>query len=111
MTKSYLLGIDIGTSACKVAVFDRNGQVLAAANGDYPVYYPQEGWAEQNPEEWWSAVCKATKKLFRKQGLRRRRLPESESMVRARSAIAIDKEGQSPYQHTNLDGYQSTGNL
>ena len=57
MTKSYLLGIDIGTSACKVAVFDRNGQVLAAANGDYPVYYPKEGWAEQNPEEWWSAVC------------------------------------------------------
>ena len=40
---NYLLGIDIGTSACKVAVFDRNGQVLAAANGDYPVYYPQGG--------------------------------------------------------------------
>ena len=31
--KSYLLGIDIGTSACKVAVFDRNGKVLAAASG------------------------------------------------------------------------------
>ena len=52
MMKSYLLGIDIGTSACKVAVFDRNGKVLAAASGDYPVYYPHEGWAEQNPEEW-----------------------------------------------------------
>ena len=50
MMKSYLLGIDIGTSACKVAVFDKEGKVLAAANGDYPVYYPQEGWAEQNPE-------------------------------------------------------------
>lgn len=36
MMKSYLLGIDIGTSACKVAVFDRNGKVLAAASGDYP---------------------------------------------------------------------------
>ena len=54
--KSYLLGIDIGTSACKVAVFDRNGKVLAAANGDYPVYYPHEGWAEQNPDDWWDAV-------------------------------------------------------
>ena len=46
MMKSYLLGIDIGTSACKVAVFDRNGKVLAAASGDYPVYYPHEGWAK-----------------------------------------------------------------
>lgn len=38
MMKSYLLGIDIGTSACKVAVFDRNGKVLAAASGDYISY-------------------------------------------------------------------------
>ena len=57
--KPYLLGIDIGTSACKVAVFEKSGTVVAAANGDYPVYYPKEGWAEQNPEEWWEAVCDA----------------------------------------------------
>ena len=37
--KPYLLGIDIGTSACKVAVFEKSGTVVAAANGDYPVYY------------------------------------------------------------------------
>ena len=43
MKQSYLMGIDIGTSACKVAVFDRQGQVLASASGDYPVYYPREG--------------------------------------------------------------------
>ena len=94
MTKSYLLGIDIGTSACKVAVFDRNGQVLAAANGDYPVYYPQEGWAEQNPEEWWSAVCKATKETIQKAGI----APEEIAGVgidgQSWSAIAIDKEGK-----------------
>lgn len=38
--KPYLLGIDIGTSACKVAVFNRNGEVLSQANGSYSVYYP-----------------------------------------------------------------------
>ena len=43
MSKDYLLGIDIGTSACKVAVFNKNGKVMASANGDYPVYYPQGG--------------------------------------------------------------------
>ena len=69
MKKSYLLGIDIGTSACKVAVFDREGRVLAAANGAYPVYYPHEGWAEQNPEEWWSAVCQATEETIQKAGI------------------------------------------
>ena len=36
----YLLGIDIGTSACKIAIFDEDGQVKASASGDYKVYYP-----------------------------------------------------------------------
>ncbi|MCL2865607.1 MAG: xylulokinase [Lachnospiraceae bacterium] len=62
--KKYLLGIDAGTSACKVAVFDRNGKVVEAANADYPIYYPYPGWVEQNPEDWWMAICKATKELF-----------------------------------------------
>ena len=57
--KQQLLGIDIGTSACKVAVFDEDGKVLAQANRPYRVYYPQNGWAEQNPEEWWEAICDA----------------------------------------------------
>jgi len=35
MSKDYLLGIDIGTSACKVAIFNKNGKVMASANGDY----------------------------------------------------------------------------
>ena len=94
MKKSYLLGIDIGTSACKVAVFDREGRVLAAANGAYPVYYPHEGWAEQNPEEWWSAVCQATEETIQKAGI----APEEIAGVgidgQSWSAIAIDQEGK-----------------
>ena len=49
--KTYLIGIDIGTSGCKIAVFNKAGEVLAAQSGTYPVYYPKPGWAEQNPEE------------------------------------------------------------
>ena len=55
--KELLLGIDIGTSACKVAVFDAGGHVLAQANRTYSVYYPHPGWAEQDADEWWAAVC------------------------------------------------------
>lgn len=51
-----LLGIDIGTSACKVAVFDENGEVLAQSNQPYKVYYPKNGWAEQDADEWWNAI-------------------------------------------------------
>lgn len=91
--KSYLLGIDIGTSACKVAVSDRSGRVLAAENGDYPVYYPHEGWAEQNPEEWWKAVCGAVRESIERAGI----LPEEIAGVgidgQSWSAIAVDRRG------------------
>ena len=90
--KPYLLGIDIGTSACKVAVFEKSGTVVAAANGDYPVYYPKEGWAEQNPEEWWSAVCQAVKKVIEKAGIQPEEIAGIGIDGQSWSAIAMDKD-------------------
>ena len=94
MKQSYLMGIDIGTSACKVAVFDRQGQVLASASGDYPVYYPREGWAEQDPEEWWSAVCGAVRQLLKKADVRPEEIAGVGIDGQSWSAIAIDKDGK-----------------
>ena len=49
--KPFVIGIDIGTSACKLAVFNRDGRVEALTNEAYPVFYPAEGWTEQDPED------------------------------------------------------------
>ncbi len=62
--RELLLGVDIGTSACKVAVFDKLGCVIGSSVKAYPVYYPNPGWAEQDPDEWWEAVCKAIKEVL-----------------------------------------------
>lgn len=87
-----LLGIDIGTSACKAAAFDRAGKVLAQASADYVVHYPASGWAEQDPEDWWQAVCRAIHAVIDK-GVR----PEDIRGVgidgQSWSAIPVDKEG------------------
>ena len=92
--KQYLLGIDIGTSACKTAVFDENGSVLATGSGDYPVYYPHQGWAEQNPEEWWAAVCKAIKEMLEKSGIRPEDIVGIGIDGQSWSAIPVDKNGE-----------------
>ena len=92
--EKYLLGIDIGTSACKIAIFNREGQVLSTANGDYPVYYPQPGWAEQNPEEWWSAVCGAIKEALNKGNIDPKQIAGVGIDGQSWSAIAVDKEGK-----------------
>ncbi|HJF84870.1 MAG TPA: xylulokinase, partial [Megamonas hypermegale] len=51
----YLLGLDIGTSATKTVLFDETMQPVASASEEYPLYQPQNGWAEQNPEDWYNA--------------------------------------------------------
>ena len=94
MSKNFLLGIDIGTSACKIAVFDRNGQVMASATGDYPVYYPQEGWAQQNPEEWWDAVCGAIQKCLSTGNIDPEQIAGVGIDGQSWSAIAIDNQGR-----------------
>ncbi len=51
-----VLGIDLGTSSVKVVLTDRVGKVLRASTHEYPVLRPHPGWAETEPEAWWSAI-------------------------------------------------------
>ncbi len=55
-----LLGLDIGTTGAKAALFAADdGRTLASAFVDYPLHHPAPGWAEQAPEDWWTATCVA----------------------------------------------------
>ena len=57
----YLIGIDIGTSATKTVLFDSQGTVIASASQSYPLYQPENGWAQQRPEDWRDAVLATLK--------------------------------------------------
>jgi xylulokinase len=64
--KKYILAIDHGTSAMKVAIADTRGEVLGWDYEDTPIYLSSGGGAEQDPDEWWSALVKATQRLLGK---------------------------------------------
>lgn len=51
-----LLGIDVGTSGCKVAVFSEDGRLLKLAYQEYDYQCPQPGWAELNSLKIWQQV-------------------------------------------------------
>jgi len=82
--KRLLLGLDLGTSAVKVGLFDAEGHVACQARRTYPLYTPHPGWAEQEPEEWWSATCDA--------------LREALAEVDAGRVVAVGLSGQAPSQ-------------
>lgn len=60
---NYYIGIDLGTSSVKGIVADIQGRILRRAAEEYPVYYPVEGWSEQNPDDWLNAVKKVLRRL------------------------------------------------
>lgn len=53
---NYLMGIDLGTSGTKTVLFDEKGGAIASATVEYPLIQPENAWAEQDPNLWWSAV-------------------------------------------------------
>lgn len=62
----YLLGLDIGTSGTKTALFDEYGNTIATATNGYELFQPKVGWAEQDPEEWWEACVKGIRAVIEK---------------------------------------------
>jgi len=64
--EKYIVGIDVGTSAVKVGVFNCYGEIAAYEKKEYPTESPKSNYAEQNPELWWSAVNNCIIKIFKK---------------------------------------------
>ena len=50
------IGIDLGTSAVKLLLVDEKGQIQNEVTKEYPLSFPQPGWSEQDPADWWRAV-------------------------------------------------------
>lgn len=65
---TILLGIDFGSGGCKVTAISADGRLCGEASREYPTHYERPGWSEQEPADWYAAMCEALAKL-RKSGL------------------------------------------
>ena len=90
----YLMGIDIGTSSCKTALFRPDGTAAATGGSGYPVSYPQRGWAEQDPRDWWQGVCRAIRGMIAESGTDPAQIAGIGVDGQSWSAIAIDAAGE-----------------
>ncbi|NEU29540.1 gluconokinase [bacterium LRH843] len=64
MMKSYVIGLDIGTSSAKAVLFNRTGYVVSEREIGYPTYHPHIGWSEQDPLEIEQATKQALKEVI-----------------------------------------------
>lgn len=60
----YYVGIDLGTSAVKLVLMDEKGSVQNIVSKEYELRFPQAGWAEQDPEDWWDQTVAGLEDLL-----------------------------------------------
>lgn len=61
----YYIGLDLGTSALKLLLMSRQGEICKIISKEYPISFPKPGWSEQNPVDWWNAAVDGIRELVR----------------------------------------------
>jgi len=69
MSHRYVLAGDLGSGGCKSILLDATGRVVASASAEYPTFYPQPGWVEQNPDDWLRAFAHTVRAILAQTGI------------------------------------------
>ena len=69
MAGKHILAFDLGTGGNKAVLYDSQGKLLGSTFSAYDTHYPQSGWAEQSPLDWWESLVKTTRELLRATGV------------------------------------------
>src|SRR5438477_12901001 len=82
VASALVLGIDLGTSSCKVGLFDHAGRPHGVGHAAYAIARRPDGQAEQWPEDWWQSVAQAARQAL------------ADGQVPAQAVAAIGLSGQ-----------------
>lgn len=69
MSGRYVLAADLGSGSCKTVVMDEQGRVAGDECSEYRTFYERPGWVEQDPEDWYRAFCKTTRKAIQRSNI------------------------------------------
>lgn len=97
MSDQLLVGIDIGTTAAKAIICDEAGQLLAQAGEEYPTHFPQPNWAEQDPDDWWRAICAVLRRVLATSGCDPAEIAAISISSQAPTLVAVDPQGKPLY--------------
>lgn len=93
MSAQAILAHDLGTTGNKASLYDREGRLIASRYRPYPTHYPQPGWAEQRPEDWWAALIESTREVLAEAQLSPADVLGVSFSGQMMAAIPVDREG------------------
>ena len=93
MDTELLLGIDIGTSGTKTVLFDTKGKAIRSHTVEYPMYQPNNGWAEQDASDWWGAVVTGVKNVLAGSGAKASAIRGIGLSGQMHGLVMLDRDG------------------
>ncbi|MGG3557856.1 xylulokinase [Peribacillus frigoritolerans] len=93
MGKHYIIAHDIGTTGNKATLYSSDGELISSTLYKYQTFYPKTGWAEQNPLDWWQAVCDTTKTLLEKTSVTREQIGAVSFSGQMLGCLLVDRQG------------------
>ena len=91
---NYAIGIDIGTSGTKSALYSRDGRLIASHTAEYPLSQPQNGYAEQDPADWWEAVTASLRAILGESGVSAQEVAGLGLSGQMHGLVLLDEEGE-----------------
>jgi xylulokinase len=92
-TGKLIIGIDLGTSSVKVGLFSVYGEAFGWESERVPMYLLPNGGAEQDPHDWWNAICIATRRLLTRTTLPRECIVALCATTTGAGTVPVDREG------------------
>ncbi len=74
MKNQYLLGVDLGTSSTKAALYTTDGRLVAESSQEVPLYYPQPGVVEQENEDFYQTAAQTVSQCIQQSGIEPRQI-------------------------------------
>ncbi|OOB76939.1 MAG: xylulokinase [Epulopiscium sp. Nuni2H_MBin003] len=90
----YILGVDLGTSGTKTVLFKKDGQKVASSTVEYELIAPKNGWAEQNPDDWWNATITTIKDVIDKANVNPDDIKGLGISGQMHGLVMLDKDGK-----------------
>lgn len=90
----YIMSHDLGTSGNKASLFDRDGALVDSEVHAYGARFINETWVEQEPGDWWDAVCVSTRKLISRSGINARDIAVVSFSGQMLGCLCVDHDGR-----------------
>ena len=88
--QQYVVGIDGGTEGIRVGIFTLDGTPVIFAAEPYTTNFPQPGWAEQDPRDWWNALGIAMRRALAESGINKNDIVGLAADTTCCSVVALD---------------------